>query len=440
MKGDLDMRGSLMSRPRPAPALLRVTVASMLVIAALMIAPAGLSAASRAVPPPIARSASRASASTDPRLGPRGLVYEGSFRLPAPRSDHDTFEHGGTALAYDPGRDGLFVVGHDWYQLSAEVRIPAPARAASVSRLPRARLIQSFVDATGGKIAQAGPSTNKVGGQLVYSGRLYGSVYVYYDATDSQTASHWVRSSTSLRRGPVSGLFTVGRQGAGYVSGFMALVPAQWRAALGGPAIRGNCCVPIISRTSFGPAAFSFNPAALGERHPARDHALVYYPAAHPTLGAWDASFRPSRGVMYGGATTIRGVVFPNGTRTVLFFGTQGVGRFCYGEGTTDRSLAFTPTPDGTTWCYDPDNSSKGTHGYPYVPEVWAYDASALARVRAGRLRPWQVRPYATWRLSLPYDSPFIGGAAYDTARGQIYISQQYADGAAPVIDVLRVR
>jgi hypothetical protein len=118
----------------------------------------------------------------------------------------------------------------------------------------------------------------------------------------------------------------------------------------------------------------------------------------------------------------------------------QGVGRFCYGEGTTNRSRAFKPTPDGTIYCYDPDDSSKGTHAYPYVSEVWAYDAAALASVRAGRKRPWQVRPYATWRLSLPFNSPRIGGAAYDAAHRLIYLSQQYADGAAPVIDVFKVR
>ena len=35
-----------------------------------------------------------------------------------------------------------------------------------------------------------------------------------------------------------------------------------------------------------------------------------------------------------------RGVVFPVGGRSVLFFGTQGIGEFCYGEGTDDPTLA----------------------------------------------------------------------------------------------------
>jgi len=374
-----------------------------------------------------------------PRIQAAGLVYVGAFRLPAAVDEKRTFDYGGTALAYDPNRNALFVVGHDWYQLDAEVTIPRPVRSRSLGALRRAHFVQPFTDPTDGRIDTAGTSTTKIGGQLVYDGRLYGSVYVYYDATDSQVVSHWVRPSTSLTAGQSRGLFRIGRLGAGMVSGFMALVPSAWQALLGGPALTGNCCIPIISRTSFGPAAFAFDPAKLGTTTATPDAPLVYYPQAHPTLGAWNASWSPGKGIYFGGGTTVRGLVFPEGTRSVLFFGTQGVGPFCYGEGVADKSLAGKPTPDGTTYCYDPDASSKGTHAYPYEPQVWAYDASELAAVHAGRLRPWQVKPYATWRLRMPFSSSSIGGAAYDPSRGLIYVSQQGADGPAPVIEVYRI-
>jgi hypothetical protein len=60
--------------------------------------------------------------------------------------------------------------------------------------------------------------------------------------------------------------------------------------------------------------------------------------------------------------------------------------------------------------------------------------------VHKGKKRPWQVRPYATWELKLPFGSARIGGAAYDPAARLIYLSQQYADGAEPVIHVFNVR
>jgi hypothetical protein len=166
---------------------------------------------------------------------------------------------------------------------------------------------------------------------------------------------------------------------------------------------------------------------------------LLYYPQDHPTLGAWNASWNPKKGILFGGGTTIRGMVFPEGSRTLLYFGTQGIGKFCYGEGRDDKRLNGKPTPDGTIWCYDPDDSSKGTHAYPYVPEVSAYDARALAAVKSGRKKPWEIRPYATWSLRLPFGSDVIGGAAYDPANNLIYVSQQYGNGADPVIHVFKV-
>jgi hypothetical protein len=389
----------------------------------------------------LAAAPASASPLTQRRLARADLAYRGAFLLPAQVSDQKTFAYGGTALAYNPRHHSLFAVGHDWYQLSAEVSIPRVVKSSRLRDLHRARFLQPFTDATDGRIDATGGDDNKIGGQLVYRGRLYGSVYVYYDASDSQVVSHWVRPSTSLSAGKAQGLYRVGKLGAGFVSGYMALVPSGWRSLLGGPALTGNCCIPIISRTSYGPAAFAFDPARLGGgARGIPDSPLVYYPSQHPALGDWNATWNPRKGVFFNGATTIRGVVFPKGTRSILFFGTQGVGPFCYGEGTDRRDLAGKPTPDGTMWCYDPDDSSKGTHAYPYVSEVWAYDAARFVGVRNGHRQPWQVRPYATWRIRLPFGSSRIGGAAYDPKAGRIYVSQQYGEGTDPVIHVFRVR
>src|SRR6266480_1420995 len=117
---------------------------------------------------------------SQPRLESPDLVYRGAFLLPAQVSDRKTFAYGGTAIAYDRAHRSLFAVGHDWYQLTAEVTIPRAVRSSRLRALHRARFRQPFADATGGKIDQAGDSTTKIGGQLVYRGRLYGSVYVYY--------------------------------------------------------------------------------------------------------------------------------------------------------------------------------------------------------------------------------------------------------------------
>jgi hypothetical protein len=170
------------------------------------------------------------------------------------------------------------------------------------------------------------------------------------------------------------------------------------------------------------------------------DTPLVYYPAKHPTIGGWSDSWNPGAGILFNGSTVVRGLVFPEGSRSLLFFGTQGTGPFCYGEGSKNPADTGKPVGDGAEWCYDPDAGSKGVHGYPYVATVWAYDANDLLAVKKGQKRPWSVRPYATWALKLPFPSAQIGGAAYDASTGTIYVSQQFGNGSDPVIVAFKTR
>jgi hypothetical protein len=366
---------------------------------------------------------------TYPLLQPSDLVYLGAFRLPPGSTDQTSFSYGGMALAYNPAQNSLFLVGHDWYQRTAEVTIPTIVNSSSLSALSTATFLQPFTDATNGEINQTGGSNNKIGGQLIYQGRLYGTAYIYYDAGGSQVVSHWVRPSTSLSSGSASGLYQVGGLGAGFVSGYMTQIPAAWQSAFGGPALTGNCCLSIISRTSYGPAAFVFNPTDLGAKNPVPATPLVYYPSTNPTLGAWNASWNPSAGILFNGTTTIRAIIFPHNSSSVLFIGRQGVGTFCYGTGGASGGD-----------CYDPDDSSKGTHAYPYAAMVWAYHVNDLLAAKNGQKQPWNVKPYATWTLTLPFGSTTIGGATYDPTTGNIYVSQQYGNGVDPVIHILTVK
>ena len=81
-------------------------------------------------------------------------------------------------------------------------------------------------------------------------------------------------------------------------------------------------------------------------------------------------------------ADFITGMVFPSGTRTVLFFGKHGMGNYCYGTGGSSGGD-----------CFDPDDSSKGIHSYPYRSQVWAYDANDLIAVKNGQKLSARDRP-----------------------------------------------
>jgi hypothetical protein len=429
------------------------------------------------------------SPTTAPLLQAANLVYQGAFRVPAGileganlspwqhTNGYAQFAYGGTSLAFNPVNNSLFIVGHDQGQLVAEVDIPTLLPGAGVINLNTASVRQPFMDPTDQQIDKVNNDplnptnvTIKIGGMLPYQNQLYLSAYIYYDGRGTQHLSHFASGLDLKVLGDTKGPFELNRPdcdplsqlnclGAGFYSGYFGLVPLEWQAALGGPVLNGNCCLGVISRSSFGPAVSTIDPAQLGLVTPLPAKPLAYYPTPHPLLEAGvqpclDAgTCKPiidgwsNNSTLFNGSTEIRGVVFPQETRSVLFFGRHGV-NFCYGPGTADPLLAGTPAVlDAAgkvvdSWCLDPEDSSKGVHGYPYAYYVWAYDANDLAAVASGAKQPWDVRPYAVWPLSLPFattGSTHLGGATYDPLTRRLFVSQLYADSTLPVVHVFTI-
>jgi hypothetical protein len=446
-----------------------------------------------------------AQAPADISLEPRvenvsSFVWQGSFRLSDQVFGSDvncggtscaTFAYGGSSLAFrhnpDTGQDSLFLVGHDQGQLVAEVSLSALGFGPAIANLPVAGMLQSFADPTEGQMESVNPGSGtakKVGGLLVYQNKLYSSVYDFYDGASTQVMSHFVSSPDFSITGDVVGpqrvKFCIGATDclrAGFFDGYFGLVPSEWQAPLGGPVLNGNCCLNVISRTSWGPAAFSIDPAQLGVRDAEGNlpdvHAnpLVYYfsDGSAPTdnTGNFHAltedALRPADPVypvddachntstLFNCSSEVRGIVFPQGTRSVLFFGRQGLGTICYGQGTGDKALhgQLVPGEVDVDYCFDPADHNKGFHAWPYAHYVWAYDALDFAKVRGGTLAPWDLKPYKVFQLNLPLDTPFgdaadaqsrrIGGAAYDPATGRVFLSQMFDDGRAPIIHVFTI-
>lgn len=346
---------------------------------------------------------------TQPLVRSENLSYKGSFKLPTMSGNGLTY--GGTAISYNQANDSLFVVGHVYDQEMVEVKIPALGGTAT--------LLQPLKDPLAGKLGSIGGSgSRRIGGSLVYKNKLYVTGFVFYDADNAQQTSHFSRS-TNLSDTAVTGPYKVGSQGAGFYSGYMGTIPVEWQSLFGAPALTGNCCLSIISRTSYGPAVSAFNPESTS----ATAQALVYYTQSNQTLGTYGAS-----GVhpVFNGTTRITGVVFPNGTSTVLFFGMTGMGDYCYGEAAA---------------CNDPSNNSKGEHAYPYSAYVWAYNANDLLAVKNGSKQPWQVTPYQTFALSQPGSVVVdfgIGGAAYDPVNNRIFVIKKGTD-ATPTVYVYEI-
>jgi hypothetical protein len=360
----------------------------------------------------LASTPSRSQLGSLPLLSQSALSYVGAFSVPNQDLDGNPLGYSGHALAYHPGSHSLFFGGHDWNQELCEIGIP------SIIDLDQtAPILQNCTDVTEGRLGLVDDYTVKLDGTLVFNDRLIVSAYGYYDANANQVLSHFASSPDLSMVGDIEGPYQVG-DWPGIVSGYMTTIPAEWQQAFGGPALTGNCCLPIISRTSYGPAVSVFNPDDVGSLDLVPATPILYYPGEHP-LAEWD-----STGTYFNGSTNIVGIAFPSGTRSVLFIGRQGIGEFCYGTGEE---------------CNDPVDDSKGTHAYPYVHQVWAYDALDLVAVKDGEREPWDVLPYDLWVLDEmdSEGSATIAGATYDPIGGRIYITERY--GEDPAVHVFQI-
>jgi hypothetical protein len=378
--------------------------------------------------------------STLPLLSSGGLEYVGGFRVPAETVNGVSFSYGGQAVAYDPSTNSLFVSS---FGSVAELSIPAAVNSSDVNAMPFASFLQPFSDPTEGHVRDLYSGDVKLDNLMVYGNRLYGTGYIYFDASNEQRVSHYSRSR-QLTQPSFSGWSQVWESGrSGFVAGMMAAVPSEWQAKLGGPAVTGQCCIPIIWRTSSGPSALTFDPAKIGQAS-VNATALLYYPQDHPTLGSWSdvTTVNPP----FNMGTEISGMAVIAGTRTVLYFGRSGLGKSCYGSGTGDMSLVGTTPPGGgEPYCYDPTNPYKGAHAYPYRYQIWAYDLNDFAAVKAGTKQPWDVVPYGVWPLNLPTPEATVrlGGVGYDSQRQLLYVSQLRGDpdgyAERPLIHTFRV-
>jgi hypothetical protein len=116
------------------------------------------------------------------------------------------------------------------------------------------------------------------------------------------------------------------------------------------------------------------------------------------------------------------GMVFPNGTRSVLVFGYHGSGVEMYG------------TP-GNIYSgkrlYDYAATGQSFHATPYALRVWAYNADELVQVKngTGGFTCENIKPYAVWDFTIPnLENPGVAslkltGVTYNPVNKTIYLA-----------------
>ncbi len=132
------------------------------------------------------------------------------------------------------------------------------------------------------------------------------------------------------------------------------------------------------------------------------------------------------------------GMVFPNGTRSVLVFGYHGSGLEMYG---TNGEIY-----DGVR-VYDYSNNAQTFHACPYTLRVWAYNADELVQVKngTGGFTCENIKPYAVWDFTIPNLSDpgsaslKFTGVTYNPVNRTIYLSFIPAPSGQTVIHAFEV-
>lgn len=346
-----------------------------------------------------------------PLLTQDALVYQGSARLPW--LDGLQYPDGAMAVR-EPNR--LTVQGRG---VAFDVRLEAIGDA----RQQRVRDLPSADTRPIGSLDPADARLDRNPADTTIRGLFYPapgepplmSVASFYDASSAQTTSHlWYERNGTPH--------TWGLMPVGHTAGFMSWAPAIFGD---GKMLTGNFGLPIVTRQSFGPAAFLFDPDNIG----AGCRPLLDYPGDHP-LGPWNAG-----NPVWHSDSKLGGLHWIQDTRSLLFVGVHGLGRWCYGPPWD--------SPDCANVRRETDD--HGSHSDPYVYRIWAYDVDDLAKVYRGEIKSWEPRPYGLWNLELPYPTTRTRlTSAYDPASQQLYLLQQFGafDEAQgwPVLHMYQVR
>lgn len=379
--------------------------------------------------------------STLPLIQKPDLEYIGSFALPSMEAGTSRFGYGGHAIipyTDSLGRTSLYIQGHDQRpgqvaQVAVSSRL---SKSFDYSQLEVAELLQPFAEVTDGslssKLGITSPDGASVYGLFPYKDKLIVSATEYYGCTQSMT--HGVSSLDLSRTNDFAGFFQVdGAANPRAIAGPMAEVPAAWRTLLGGSLLTGNWGIPIVGCNSAGPALTAFDPEDLGVKTPVPGSTLLFHSLEHPLCEGAQCSFpdpEAHTSALYNLSSGFGGVAFPEATRSVLIFGRQGTGTYCYG--TPDACGGDPAAPD-----------AKGPHAYPYRYQIWAYDAKDLLRVKEGTLKPYEPRPYSVWTVAdldgwVGAGNANIEGAGYDNKSGRWYITTAY--GEEPRVDVFQIK
>ncbi len=405
------------------------------------------------------------------RLQPTDLVYQGAFRLPDTADDLG-WTWSGHALAYysegdpDGPADGypgsLFGTGNDQKQWVSEIGIPVPVNspAKNVADLNTATTRQEFRNIRGtlfdqvegfddfpGTLAKAGLACLPPQGAQT-TGKLY-FCWGYHLQQVPQRDDDTLRGQPDVSHGwcelnladpRPAGAWTIGDYINFVTSDYLFPIDPAWAAANTPGRLLATGRFRDGGQGGRGPSLLAFGPWNEGNPPPPGAHLAATPLILYSDILAGDdhtmSSYNPADEWM-GGAWLTAG-----DRSAVVFVGTKGTGRAWYGFA------------DGTEWPEEPPyppvpappNDQRGWWSEGFVGQIIFYDPADLAAVARGEKARWEPQPYATldidpvlYHVTSPRQWHHVGDAAFDRARGLLYVLEPLADGDKPLVHVWKI-
>lgn len=357
-----------------------------------------------------------------PLLQLENIVYEGAFRLPANKFGGSSLNYSQGPLEYNRDNHSIFIVGHAHHQNIAEFSVPRLVKSNSISALPMASSpLQEFSGLLERTNDGNPENLDRIGGMEYIGtngGQLIVNCYEYYDAPGDNTLTTLIaRDSSNLASAEIDGFHSYQGE-AGHTSGWISPVPASLQSQFGGTHITGHSSgIPIISRTSVGPSAFSFNHSDLSGTDTVGDQVattrLLDFSLAHPLHDDLSNDSR-TNSLWTHLSRVVYGLIVP-GTRTYLTIGHSGghTSGVCYKCTQSDGNLC------GGYCARDAED---------YYHYYWLWDINDLLEVDKGSKPSYAVKPYDYGVFPTPFATDEFGGGTYDEVAGLLYLTVQKAD------------
>jgi hypothetical protein len=390
------------------------------------------------------------------RIQPADMVYLGAFRLPdgEPGSDVKSWNYGGTAMTYYPNGDpngandgfpgSLFAAGHEWEHQVSEISIPAPviSSAKNLDDLHTATTLQGFHDIFNVKNLEI-PRTDleylpKQGSQT--SGKLY-LCWGSHFQEDNDLSHGWCE--LNLSNPNVVGKWRLANRYPYSTNDYLFEIPAAWAAThtpgkrlITGRFRDGGWSGQGPSMLAIGPWNQG-NPPTTGTQ--LENTALLLYTSTLDFgVGNYTMNDYHHSDEWSGGAWLTAG-----DKSAVVFVGTKGTGECWYGFANGVVWPEEPPYPEIPPPPYD----QRGWWSTGFKGQFIFYDTDDLAAVAAGAKEPWEPQPYASldidqylFNVTSSQQKTHLGAAAFDRARGYLYVMEYRGDGDKCLAHVWKIK